>query len=77
LPKFKVRRGDNPHVHLSYTIAANPLELFLLKNTQQFCLQFLRHVANLIEEQCSTVRSEEFARSLYHRSGKSTSFMAK
>ena len=62
LRQVTVRRGDEPHIHLDRLAAAEPLELLLLKHAQQLRLQFLRDIADFVEEQRPAVGQFEFDR---------------
>jgi hypothetical protein len=50
LRQVRVRRCDQPDVGMERVRAAEPLELALLQDSQQFRLQLERRFANLIEE---------------------------
>ena len=50
-----VRRGNDPHIDGRRAVAAQPLDLALLKETQQARLAFERQIADFIEEQRAAI----------------------
>ena len=56
-----VRRGDDSHIGRHRRVAAEPLELLLLKKSQRFRLRHEAHVADLIQKDCAAVDLLELA----------------
>ncbi len=50
LGQISIRGRDQAQVHFDGAVAAEPFELLILKNAQQFGLQFERNFADLVEE---------------------------
>src|ERR1700742_2094307 len=47
--------GDDPHVHFHNVVVSNALQFPTFYKPEEFCLQSQWHLANLVEEQCSSV----------------------
>ena len=71
-----VGSGNDPHVHLDWRVAANPIELAVGQDPEQACLRVLRHVADLIEKQRATVGLLEAADPARVGAGKGAFLMA-
>src|SRR5579863_3776125 len=69
-----VGRGDEAHIDLHRTGAAEALELALLQNTQQFHLRDRRYIANLIQEKRAFVCQFKFTRLAGYGSGERSFF---
>src|SRR5262245_33668083 len=63
LLQLTVSRREDPHIHLDSVLAANSLNGFLLKHTQQLGLGAQIHVTNFIEEDRTLFGLFEFANS--------------
>ena len=76
LVEMKIGRRNDSRVYRSGTVAPHPFELLLLKDTQQFRLEFQRKIANLIQKQRSTVGCLKTSYSLRDSASESAFFMA-
>src|SRR5262245_17814786 len=77
LAQVAVGRGDQAHVHANRSRAAQAFLLLLLQSAQQFRLEFEWNVANLVQEQTSTVRQLKPADSLRDSAGEGAFLVAK
>src|SRR5215510_8107787 len=71
-----VRRGDNAYIGSDRLISADPLELLLLKHSQQGDLHFRAQLADLIQKNRSTVRRLEASDPLLQGPGESALLMS-
>jgi len=71
-----MRGRDQADIHLVRVVAAEPLELLLLQDPQQFRLKFQRDVAYLIKKERALVRKLKTSRFLRDRPGKCSLFVA-
>ena len=69
--------GDDAHVHGNRPGAAHRPHLFILQHAQQLRLNFFRHFADLVEEECPTCRGSKDADSVRERAGESAAAIAK
>ena len=60
--EVSIGRGDDAHVDLNVSLAAEPGELAVLQDVEQLGLQRRRHLADLVEEDRAVVRELELAR---------------
>src|SRR5271154_4398749 len=73
--KIAVSCSDHTHVDLDQIRTAEPFELMFLEDTQQLRLQIRRHVADLVQEDCSAVRELETADAAIDRAGEGSLLM--
>jgi hypothetical protein len=60
LPEILVGRGKDPDIDLVRGLAAYRGDDLVLEHTEDFGLHFQRHIADLIEEQCSAICFSNF-----------------
>ena len=75
--QIAVGRGNQPHIDLDRLRSTQPFKLALLQNAQQLHLRRRRHIADLIEKQCSLIGQFEFSRLARGRAGERALFIAK
>ena len=71
-----IRGGDQPDVHFNLFIRAEPRDLAIFKDAEQFDLRLHRHLAHFIEKQRSAVGILELSDPLGGRSRERTRFVA-
>ena len=69
-------RGDKPHVHAQLFVAAHPSKRSILQKSQQLCLQWAAHVADLIEKNGSVVGLLELSNVTSRGPGERSLFVA-
>src|SRR5262249_20120260 len=72
-----MRGCDQAYVNFMRKVAAEPLELLLLQDAQQFWLEFQRDVADLIQKKRASVGEFESPRFLGDGAGERAFFVAK
>src|SRR5262249_40399208 len=76
LEQVAIGRGDAPDVDADWRLAADAVELILLKNAKQFRLRLRRQLADLIEENRAPIGQLEPARVPRDGSGECAFLMA-
>src|SRR5438128_716148 len=51
ISRFLVRCGDDAHVELKFLLSAQPTDLPVFQNTQQFRLKLRGHLSDFVEEE--------------------------
>jgi hypothetical protein len=58
LMQIAIGSGNDPDIDTQSSDSAQPLKLAILQHSQQFGLQFGRHLSDFIEEQSAFVRQQ-------------------